>query len=62
MDEIERLKVENKKLRKAARLIHQRGRVQSGSKAMGDIDEYCKKLGLEVWTWPIGNFWDIDTD
>jgi len=38
-------------LRIAARLIHQRAQVPSGSKEMGDIDAYCKEVGLEVWTW-----------
>ena len=61
MDEINRLKEENKKLRKAARLIHQRGQAQSGSKKMADIDAYCKAIGLRVWEWPLGDFWDIDT-
>lgn len=61
MAEIDRLKVENSKLRIAARLIHQRSQVPSGSKEMADIDEYCKKLDLNVWQWPLGDFWDIDT-
>ena len=61
MDEINRLKEENKKLRKATRLIYQRGQVQSGSKEMADIDAYCKTIGLHVWQWPLGDFWDIDT-
>ena len=51
LTEIEQLKAENKKLRIAARLIHQRAQVPSGSKEMADIDAYCKELGLEVWKW-----------
>ncbi|MDY6893850.1 MAG: RusA family crossover junction endodeoxyribonuclease [Thermotogota bacterium] len=50
--EIKLLKEENTKLRKAARLIHRRGRVRSGSEEMGEIDDYCKSVGLEVWKWP----------
>jgi len=55
---IDYLETENKLLRKACRLIHQRPSVGSGSKEMHDIDEYCKKLNLEVWKWPRGNFWE----
>ena len=58
--EIDQLKEENKKLRIAARLIHQRAQLQSGSKEMHDIDEFCKKIGLEVWKWPLGNFWNYE--
>ena len=54
------LKEENKMLRIAARLIHQRSQVKSGSKEMGDIDEFCKKVGLKVWEWPLGDFWDYE--
>lgn len=61
MDEINRLEEENKKLRIATRLIHQRGQAQSGSKEMADIDAYCETIGLRVWEWPLGDFWDIDT-
>ena len=60
MKEIDRLKEENKKLRKAARLIFERSRVQSGSLEMANIDSFCKTVGLEVWKWPGGNFWDYD--
>lgn len=60
MDEINRLKEENKKLRKAARLIHLRGQTQSGSKQMADIDAYCKTIGLCVWEWPLGDFWEME--
>jgi hypothetical protein len=60
MDELILLKEENKKLRIAARLIFERFSVESGSKEMADIDEYCKNLGLEVWSWPKGNFWQWD--
>lgn len=49
--ERDRLRSENDKLRIAARLIHRRGQLPSGSKEMGDIDEYCKGLGLDVWAW-----------
>ena len=59
-DEISRLKDENKKLRIAARLIHQRNQVQSGSKEMADIDSFCKDIGLRVWEWPFGDFWDYE--
>ena len=51
---------ENKKLRIAARLIHQRAQVQSGSKEMSDIDEFCKGIGLKVWEWPLSDFWDYE--
>jgi hypothetical protein len=60
MDEINHLKEENKKLRKAARLIYQRGQTQSGSKQMADIDAYCKTIGLRVWEWPLGDFWEME--
>lgn len=60
MNEIERLKKENKKLRIAARLIHQRGQTKSGSQEMADIDAFCKTVGLRVWEWPLGDFWDYE--
>uniref|UniRef100_A0A6M3KD69 Uncharacterized protein n=1 Tax=viral metagenome TaxID=1070528 RepID=A0A6M3KD69_9ZZZZ len=59
-DEMNRLRGENKKLRIAARLIHQRGQVASGSKEMADIDSFCKGVNLRVWEWPLGDFWDYD--
>lgn len=59
-EENNKLKEENKKLRIAARLIHQRSQVLSGSKEMMDIDIYCKAIGLNVWEWPLGDFWDYD--
>jgi hypothetical protein len=40
-------------LRKAARLIHERRKMGSGSVAMFECDAICKKAGLEVWTWPL---------
>ncbi len=40
-------------LRKAARLIHDRRKMVSGSLEMGDCDEFCKNCGLEVWAWPL---------
>ena len=59
-NEMNRLEDENKKLRIAARLIHQRSQVASGSKEMADIDSFCKNIGLRVWEWPLGDFWDYD--
>ena len=59
-DEINRLKDENKKLRIAVRLIYQRSQVASGSKEMADIDSFCKSIGLYVWKWPLGDFWDYE--
>ena len=59
-DEMNQLRDENKKLRIAARLIHQRSQVQSGSKEMADIDSFCKDIGLRVWEWPLGDFWDYE--
>lgn len=59
-DETNQLKDENKKLRIAARLIHQRGQVKSGSKEMADIDSFCKDIGLRVWEWPLDDFWDYE--
>ena len=56
-DEISRLKDENKKLRIAARLIHQRNQVQSGSKEMAYIDSFCKDIGLRVWEWSYDGNW-----
>lgn len=41
------------KLRTAARLIHDRHKMVSGSLEMAECDEFCKSLGLEVWTWPL---------
>ena len=40
-------------LRRAARLIHDRRKMVSGSLEMGDCDEFCKSVGLEVWKWPL---------
>ena len=40
-------------LRRAARLIHERRKMGSGSVAMFECDAICKKAGLEVWTWPL---------
>lgn len=40
-------------LKRAARLIHERRAMISGSKEMADCDAFCKSVGLEVWTWPI---------
>ena len=59
-DEMNQLRDENKRLRIAARLIHQRSQVQSGSKEMADIDSFCKDIGLRVWEWPLGDFWDYE--
>jgi Lar family restriction alleviation protein len=36
---------------KAARLIHKRGWMVSGSLEMAECDALCKEAGLEVWTW-----------
>ena len=55
-DETNRLKEENKKLRRAVRLMYRRGQVQSGSKEMADIDAYCKTIGLYIWQWPLDIF------
>lgn len=38
-------------LKKAARLIHDRRNMVSGSEEMGECDEVCKAAGLEVWKW-----------
>lgn len=40
-------------LRRAARLIHDRRKMVSGSLEMGECDSLCKEAGLEVWTWPL---------
>jgi len=40
-------------LRRAARLIHDRRKMVSGSREMGECDAVCKEAGLEVWTWPL---------
>lgn len=40
-------------LRKAARLIHDRRNMVSGSLEMAECDAVCKEVGLEVWTWPL---------
>jgi len=45
------LETENKRLRAACHLIHQRHACASGSLEMSEIDEELGKLGLEVWTW-----------
>jgi hypothetical protein len=60
VDEINALRTENKKLRIACRLIHQRGQHKSGSLEMKQVDEYCKGIGLRVWEWPLGDFWDYE--
>ena len=40
-------------LRKAARLIHDRRNMVSGSLEMAECDGICKSAGLEVWMWPL---------
>ena len=45
--------IEIRNLRKAARLIHDRHGMVSGSLEMAECDEFCKSVGLEVWTWPL---------
>jgi hypothetical protein len=47
------LKDEITLLRKAARLIHDRRNMVSGSLEMAECDAVCKEVGLEVWTWPL---------
>ena len=47
MDEINRLKEENKKLRKTARLIHQRGQAQSGYLDSSRAGPVHKKTGAK---------------
>jgi hypothetical protein len=49
----EQLVAENELLRKAARLIHDRHGMVSGSLEMAECDAACKAAGLEPWTWPI---------
>ena len=39
--------------KRAARYIHDRSRLSSGSLAMAEGDELCKSVGLDVWAWPI---------
>lgn len=51
MQRIRELEAENKQLRWACRLIHQRGHCASGSLEMYEIDEQLGKLNLKVWTW-----------
>jgi len=38
---------------KAARAIHERPGMVSGSLEMAECDALCKSVGLEVWTWPV---------
>lgn len=45
--------IEIKRLRKAARLIHDRHGMVSGSLEMAECDEFCKSVGLEVWIWAL---------
>ena len=45
--------LENRLLRRAARLIHDRAWMVSGSMEMAETDAFLKSIGLEVWTWPI---------
>lgn len=40
-------------LRKAARLIHDRRNMASGSCEMAECDAVCKEVGLAVWAWPL---------
>jgi hypothetical protein len=49
--EILLLKEEIRLLRIAARLIHKRGWMVSGSLEMAECDAVCKEVGLPVWTW-----------
>lgn len=51
--ERKRLLGEIDNLRKAARLIHDRSGMVSGSLEMGECDALCKSVGLEPWKWPI---------
>lgn len=53
LDEYRALQRENEMLRKAARLIHDRPGMVSGSLQMGECDAICKQVDLKVWTWPI---------
>lgn len=53
LDEYRALQRENETLRKAARLIHERSGMVSGSYEMGECDAVCKSVGLNVWQWPI---------
>ncbi len=58
-EEIDELKKEVQSLRKAARLIHQRPNLPSGSLEMAECDDFLKTLNLDVWKWPCGDFWKI---
>lgn len=40
-------------LKKAARLIHDRHRMVSGSLEMAECDEACERVGLKPWEWPL---------
>ena len=53
IDEYRALQREIEMLRKAARLIHDRHGMVSGSYAMAECDAICNIVGLKVWTWPI---------
>lgn len=44
---------EIKLLKRAARLIHDRRNMVSGSLQMAECDEVCGRVGLKVWEWPL---------
>ena len=48
---IEKQEERIEKLKHAARLIHSRKNMTSGSPEMAECDILCKEVGLEVWTW-----------
>ena len=52
-DEVIKLRGQVALLQQAARLIHDRPGMVSGSLQMAECDAVCKDAGLEGWTWPI---------
>ena len=51
MGDFMRLEREIESLKKAARMIHDRPNMTSGSLEMFECDALCKSVGLDVWTW-----------